>query len=118
VFKKQVIRFVCFALKTGFHQHFHRLREALARSAGPDAFATTPDILAQKDALRPASALVFGFGAGAFKFDPVSRLYFSRPLAVSPAPCFAGNFSPRPTDKDTLFFAISGTHPACGHATL
>jgi hypothetical protein len=28
----------------------------------------------QKDFLRPASALVFGFGAGAFKLEPVALL--------------------------------------------
>jgi hypothetical protein len=68
--------------------------------------ATTPFILAQKDAFRPLSAAVFGFGAGAFKLDPVSRLYFARPLAVNPAPFDTGNFSPRPTANETPFFAI------------
>lgn len=34
---------------------------------------------------------------------PVARLYFARPLAVKPAPCETGFFSPRPTDKDTDF---------------
>jgi hypothetical protein len=106
VFKKQTIWFFCFATETRFHsQHFHLLREAFARSPSL-AFAATAPILAQNDALRPASALVFGFGAGAFKFDPVAALYFSRPLAVKPAPCLAGSFSPRPTDNDTDFLAI------------
>ena len=45
-------------------------------------------------------------GAGALRLLPVSRLYFSRPLAVSPAPLDTGSFSPRPTDSDTPFFAI------------
>ncbi len=74
---------------------------ALARSAGPLAFATTPAMRAQKDFLRPASALVFGFGAGGFRLLPVSRLYLARPFAVRPAPLEAGSFSPRPTDSDT-----------------
>ena len=68
---------------------------------------------AQNDALRPASALVFGLGAGAFKFEPVSALYLARPLAVNPAPWEAGNFSPRPTDNDTEFLAILLTVDDC-----
>lgn len=60
-------------------------------------------ILAQKDFFLPASAFVLGFGAGAFSFDPVARLYFARPLAVSPAPDFVESFSPRLTDSDTDF---------------
>jgi hypothetical protein len=55
--------------------------------------------------LRAASVEVFGFGAGAFKLLPVSRLYFARPFAVSPAPFDTGNFSPRPTES-FAFFAI------------
>lgn len=73
---------------------------ALARSAGPLAFATTPAILAQNDFFLPASALVFGLGAGAFRLLPVSRLYLARPFAVSPAPLDTGSFSPRPTDSE------------------
>jgi len=87
-------------------QHFHRLREAFARSAGPLAFLTTPDIRAQNDALRPFAAGVLGLGAGAFKLLPVAALYLARPLAVRPAPLLTGSFSPRPTDNDTLFFTI------------
>lgn len=64
---------------------------------------------AQNDFLRPASALVLGFGAGAFSLEPVARLYFARPLAVRPAPDLVDSFSPRPTDSDTDF-AI--THPS------
>ena len=79
---------------------------ALARSAGPLALATTPAIRAQKLFLRPASALVLGLGAGAFRLLPVALLYLARPLAVSPAPRDAGSFSPRPTDSDTDFFGI------------
>ncbi len=65
-----------------------------------------PDILAQKDLRRAASFFVLGLGAGAFKLEPVSLLYFARPLAVSPAPFDTGSFSPRPTAKDTVFFAM------------
>jgi hypothetical protein len=75
---------------------------ALALSAFFD-LATTPPILAQKLALRPASALVFGCGAGALSLEPVSLLYLARPLAVKPAPLLTGSFSPRPTDKETDF---------------
>ena len=93
------------SVESRFHgQHFHRLREAFARSAGPLALATTPDILAQNDALRPLSAAVLGLGAGGFKLLPVAALYLVRPLAVRPAPLLTGSFSPRPTAKDTLFF--------------
>ena len=73
---------------------------ALARSAGPLAFATTPAILAQNDFLRPASALVLGLGAGALRLLPVARLYLARPFAVNPAPLDTGSFSPRPTDSE------------------
>ena len=79
---------------------------ALARSAGPFALATTPAIRAQNDFLRPASALVFGLGAGAFRLLPVARLYLARPFAVRPAPLDTGSFSPRPTASDTDFFGI------------
>ena len=80
---------------------------ALARSAGPLALATTPAILAQNDFLRPASAFVFGLGAGALRLLPVARLYLARPLAVSPAPLDTGSFSPRPTARDTDFLGIN-----------
>jgi hypothetical protein len=59
---------------------------------------------AQKDFLRPASAFVFGLGAGALSLLPVAALYLARPLAVSPAPFDTGNFSPLPTDNFTDFF--------------
>ena len=96
---------VCIESRFGSHdQHFHRLSDALARSASPLACLTTPSMRAQKLALRPSSALVFGLGAGAFKLEPVAALYFSRPLAVKPAPLDTGSFSPRPTLKDTFFF--------------
>jgi hypothetical protein len=62
----------------------------------------TPLIRAQNDFFR-AARLPDGFFSvtGAFNFDPVARLYFSRPLAVSPAPLLAGSFSPRLIDKET-----------------
>ena len=90
-------------------QHFHRFIEALARLPGSD-LAAIGAIRAQKDFFRAASASVLGLGAGALSLLPVSRLYFSRPLAVSPAPLLTGSFSPRPTLNDTLFLAI--THPS------
>jgi hypothetical protein len=49
--------------------------------------------------LRAASFFVFGLGAGAFKFEPVARLYFLRPFAVKPPPRATDSFSPRPTLK-------------------
>ena len=36
---------------------------------------------------------------GAFRSEPVARLYRARPFAVSPAPFDTGNFSPRPTAR-------------------
>ena len=52
---------------------------------------------AQKDLCRP----FFGFLFGAFKFEPVFRLYLARPLAVKPPLEF---FSPLPTLSDGFFF--------------
>ena len=52
---------------------------------------------AQKDLCRP----FLGFLFGAFKFEPVFRLYFRRPFAVRPPLEF---FSPRPTLRDGFFF--------------
>tara|TARA_B100000035_G_C20516234_1_gene343382 strand:- start:101 stop:415 length:315 start_codon:yes stop_codon:yes gene_type:complete len=62
----------------------------------------TPFIRAQNESLR-FFALPLGFFCvtGGFNFDPVFRLYFSRPFAVSPAPLLTGSFSPRPIDKET-----------------
>ena len=78
---------------------FHRFRLALALSAGPLAFLTTPSILAQKElCLEP-------FAWGACKWLPVSRFTFARPFAVSPAPWLVGNFSP--------FLILSWTSPPC-----
>jgi len=93
------------ALRHFAFQHFHLFKEALARSPSL-AWAATAPILAQKDALRPLSASVLGLGAGAFRLLPVAALYFSRPLAVNPAPALTDSFSPLPTDNDTDFLAI------------
>jgi len=58
-----------------------------------------PSIRLQKERLRPLSAFVLGFGAGGLRLEPVSLLYLARPLAVSPAPCLVGSFSPRLIDR-------------------
>lgn len=76
-------------------QQFQRLRAASPR--GP----FQPRDRAQKLLRRLASFLVCGCGAGAFKCDPVARLYFLRPLAVNPPPRLTDSFSPRFTDNDT-----------------
>ena len=73
-------------IETGLHLHFHLLKEARARVAGPLALRTTPFIRAQKDLRRAASRFVFTLVTGAFSLEPVARLYFARPLAVKPAP--------------------------------
>jgi hypothetical protein len=60
--------------------HFQARRDLLMRESGSRAvfalvsFAFMPFILAQKLALRPASALVFGLGAGALRLPPVALL--------------------------------------------
>ncbi len=41
-------------------------------------------------------------GCGAFRLEPVARLYLALPLAVRPAPLLAGLFSPFLTDSDTF----------------
>lgn len=62
------------------HLQFHALNDLLILLLGSFAvlddvfFAFMPDIRAQKEARRPASAFVFGFGAGGFKLAPVVRL--------------------------------------------
>jgi hypothetical protein len=86
---------------------FHLFNDAALRVGRPFSSFIGPGIpfiRAQKEALRPLSALVLGLGAGALSFEPVAALYLARPLAVSPAPFDAGNFSPLPTDNDTDFF--------------
>jgi hypothetical protein len=91
--------------------HFHLFNDAALRVGLPlSSFIGPgiPDILEQNDFFLPASALVLGFGAGAFKLEPVAALYLSLPLAVKPAPLDIGNFSPLPTDKTGAFLvAIS-----------
>lgn len=62
---------------------------------------------AQNEARRLAAALP-GFTlpvTGALSFESVAALYFARPFAVSPP---FRDFSPRPSDNDTLFFGILG----------
>ena len=81
-------------------QHPQRFRAALPRSP------SQPAERAQKDFRRAASAGVFGLGAGAVRFDPVTALYLARPLAVRPAPSETGSFSPRPTDRLGDFFGM------------
>jgi hypothetical protein len=54
--------------------------EALALEPGSDLRATGPIRAQNESRLGPP------WGCGAFRFDPVSRLYFARPLAVRPAP--------------------------------
>jgi hypothetical protein len=60
--------------------HRHALNDLLILLLGSFAvlelvsFAFMPFILAQKEALRPASALVFGLGAGGFRCPPVALL--------------------------------------------
>jgi hypothetical protein len=101
-----------FAYRSGFHGHFHLFKLALARSPSLALAATAP-MRAQNDALRPASAFVFGLGAGAFKLLPVAALYLALPAAVSPAPFDTGSFSPLPTDSDTDFFLSAiNCHPS------
>lgn len=72
-------------------------------------FFFIPDILEQKLFLRPASFLVFGFGAGGFKFMPCF-LAEARPLAFKPPEgflpsffCHAGDLATRhPYEKKTV----------------
>jgi hypothetical protein len=58
------------------YQHFHARRLLLILLLGSLAvselvsFSFMPVILAQKDALRPASFSVLGAGAGGFRFIP------------------------------------------------
>ena len=86
-------------------QHSHRLRAAFPRS--PVQLLDR----AQNDFLRALSFSVLGLGAGAFRFDPVSRLYLARPLAVYPAPFETGNFSPLPTLRLADFFFLDMALP-------
>jgi hypothetical protein len=92
-------------LTLGYYEQFHLCMDALARLPFSD-FSAIGFILAQNDFFLPASALVFGFGAGAFRLEPVALFILARPLAVSPAPFDTGNFSPRPTDNTGVLVAI------------
>jgi len=61
--------FVALTTSAGLCQHFHALNDSALRVGFPfSSFIGPgiPDILAQKDLRRPASFLVFGFGAGGF----------------------------------------------------
>ena len=49
-------------------------------------------------------------GWGAFSLEPHALLYLALPFAVKPAPCDAGFFSPRPTERDTLHFFFAIVH--------
>ena len=57
----------------------------------PVFLAFMPDILAQNDLRRAASFVVFGFGAGGFRFIP-SALADARPLAFKPPLGFLPSF--------------------------
>lgn len=57
----------------------------------PVFLAFMPDILAQNDLRRAASFVVFGFGAGGFRFIP-SALAEARPLAFKPPLGFLPSF--------------------------
>ena len=52
-------------------------------------------------------------GCGAFRLLPVAALYLARPLAVSPAPCLTGSFSPRPTERTGPFFLAIEHYCGC-----
>ena len=60
--------------------HFQALKDLLMREFGSLAvlelvsLLLSPFILAQKEALRPASAFVFGLGAGGFRCTPCALL--------------------------------------------
>ena len=56
------------------------------------SFSFAPSMRAQKDAFRPASALVFGLGAGGFSVPTVSALYEARPRAFNPPEGFCPAF--------------------------
>ncbi len=87
-------------------QHFH-LRNANALRVGlPFGFFIgpfTPFILAQKERfLAPPP------GCGAFRLEPVARLYLALPLAVRPP---LRDFSPLPRDRLTPFLFATFLSP-------
>ena len=85
-------------IKTVFHLHPHLRLAALPLS--PFQFLER----AQNDlCLGPDFC-------GAFRFDPVARLYLRLPFAVNPPPLETESFSPRPTERFvSLIFACSFT---------
>ena len=106
------------SVESGLHLQFQRLSDAALRVGRPFSSFIGPGIplmRAQNDLRRAASFSVFGCGAGAFRLLPVAALYLARPLAVRPAPCDTGSFSPLDTDRLTCFLAIElsylATHP-------
>ena len=106
--------FLTFCTRQRIHYlQFHRLRLAAFLVGRPFSSFIGPGmplILAQNDLRLAASFSVLGLGAGAFRLDPVARLYLARPLAVKPAPSLTGSFSPRPTARDG-FLAITFSSP-------
>lgn len=84
-------------IQTWFHLHPHLRLAAFPRS--PFQFLD----LAQNERCRLPDFW------GAFKFDPVARLYLARPFAVKPPPWETESFSPRPTERlgPFLRFAIT-----------
>jgi hypothetical protein len=91
--------------KLHYYEHSHLRIDALARLPLSDLFAIG-SILLQKLFLRAFSFSVLGFGAGAFRLEPVAALYLALPLAVKPAPFDTGNFSPLPTARTGFFLAL------------
>ena len=74
-------------IQTWFHLHPHLRLAAFPRSP------FQPLDLAQNERCRLPDFW------GAFKFDPVARLYLARPFAVKPPPAETESFSPRPTER-------------------
>tara|TARA_E500000081_G_scaffold152836_1_gene185881 strand:+ start:2679 stop:2978 length:300 start_codon:yes stop_codon:yes gene_type:complete len=91
------------------HQHFHLRRAAQIRFFG--VFEQEMLCIFIWPALRLQYELrrLPPDGCGALSFEPQALLYFDLPFAVRPAPCDAGFFSPRPTDRLTLqrFFFLA-----------
>ena len=100
-------RFVSTIRTFAHHLQFHARSDLLILLFGsrfafsPVSFSFIPDILAQNDALRPASFSVLGCGAGGLRLCP-SALADARPFAFRPpfgflpsALCHAGVFAIR-----------------------
>jgi len=77
-------------IKSKFHLHPHLRLAALPRSPFQCLERAQNDLCLGPDF------------CGAFSLLPVARLYFFLPLAVSPPPLDAGNFSPLPSERLTL----------------